>query len=382
MTLPCDHWFLPQQVFDGAQLRSDMAIGVREGEIAAVIPAAALPAGATPHRLNKILSLGFFDIQINGGGDILFNTNPNRDGLQRIAAAHAATGTLHWLPTVITDGPEVMTAACDAILESYGHFGIAGIHIEGPHIAVERKGTHNSQWIRPLDENTLANVRRLRDQNIPVLITIAPEMMKPGEVAALVKMGVVVSVGHSNATAGQTQQTLQEGAQLFTHLFNAMSQIENRAPNVVGTAINSEQYCSIIVDGVHVDLDIVGLAMRARPVADRMIIVTDAMPTVGGGEEFVLYGRKIRIEDGRLINAEGSLAGAHTTILAEVSNTVHKVGRTLEDALKMATRNPATLMGLKDSVGTLKAGMSDQLLLIEPDLSRLDVVSLTSHATA
>jgi N-acetylglucosamine-6-phosphate deacetylase len=150
---------------------------------------------------------------------------------------------------------------------------------------------------------------------------------------------------------------------------------------VVGTAINSEQYCSIIVDGVHVDLDIVGLAMRARPVADRMIIVTDAMPTVGGGEEFVLYGRKIRIEDGRLINAEGSLAGAHTTILAEVSNTVHKVGRTLEDALKMATRNPATLMGLKDSVGTLKAGMRDQLLLIEPDLSRLDVVSLTSHAT-
>lgn len=285
---------------------------------------------------------------------------------------------MHWLPTVITDSPDVLTAACDAIIESFGQFGIAGIHIEGPHIAIERKGTHKPKWIRPFDDHTLSCVTKLREKNIPVLITVAPEAMEPGQVENLVKLGAVVSIGHSNASAAQTKQVLAEGAQLFTHLFNAMSQIENREPNVVGAAINSSQYCSIIVDGLHVDLDIVGLATRARPVDDRMIIVTDAMPTVGGSNEFVLYGNKIHLEEGRLINDEGSLAGAHTTIPEEIRNYVQKVGIPLEDVLKMATSNPAALMGLNGSVGELKSGMSDKVVLIEPDLSDAKAVNLAS----
>ncbi|MGE4610376.1 MAG: N-acetylglucosamine-6-phosphate deacetylase [Paracoccaceae bacterium] len=378
MTITCDHWLHPTQVFDGHRLLSDTAIGINGNEIAAIVPASDLPESASVQRINKIVSPGFFDIQINGGGDVLFNTSPNREGLSRIAAAHAATGTLHWLPTAITDSPDVLSAACDAVQQSIGQFGIAGIHIEGPHIAVERKGAHKNHWIRPFDEHTLSCVTRLRENDIPVLITIAPEAMAPGQVANLVKMGAVVSIGHTNATSAQTKQTLDEGAQLFTHLFNAMSQIENREPNVVGTAINSSQYCSIIVDGLHVDLDIVGLATRARPVDDRMIIVTDAMPTVGGSEEFVLYGNKIHLEDGRLINDEGSLAGAHTTVPEEIRNYVQKVGIPLEDVLKMATSNPATLMKLNNTIGGLKAGIPDTVLLIEPSLSNFEVVNLAS----
>lgn len=378
MKLDCEHWLQPAQFFDGENLLTDTAIGVAGNKIAAIVPASELPSSVHVRHINKIVSPGFFDIQINGGGDVMFNSSPNKEGLSRIAAAHASTGTLHWLPTVITDGPDVLADACDAILETYGQFGIVGIHIEGPHIAVERKGTHNSHWIRPLDSNTLSHVSKLREHNIPVLITIAPEMMKPGQVESLVKMGAVVSVGHSNATSAQTKRTLDEGAQLFTHLFNAMSQIENREPNVVGTAINSSQYCSIIVDGIHVDLDIVGLATRARPVPDRMIIVTDAMATVGGSDAFVLYGNEVHLKDGRLLNSEGSLAGAHTTILQEIFNMVHKVGIPLEDTLKMATRNPATLMGLGDSIGKLEVGMPDDVLIIEPSLSSLEVASLTA----
>lgn len=378
MTLECEHWLHPAQVFDGHRLKGDTVIGINDGEIAAIVPASDLPESASVHRTNKLVSPGFFDIQINGGGDVLFNTSPNRDGLSRIAAAHASTGTLHWLPTVITDSPEVMSKACDAVLDSIGQFGISGIHIEGPHIAIERKGTHKPKWIRPFDDHTLSCVTRMRENNIPVLITVAPEAMETGQVANLVKMGAIVSIGHSNANSAQTNQTLDEGAQLFTHLFNAMSQIENREPNVVGTAINSSYYCSIIVDGLHVDLDIVGLATRARPVDDRMIIVTDAMPTVGGSEEFVLYGNKIHLEDGRLINDEGSLAGAHTTVPEEIRNYVQKVGIPLENVLKMATSNPATLMGLNDNIGELKAGIPDRVVLIEPDLSGVEVVNLAS----
>lgn len=378
MTLDCDHWLHPAQVFDGEQLLTDTAIGIVEDKIAAIVPVSDLPSSAPIQHINKIVSPGFFDIQINGGGDVMFNSSPSRQGLSRIAAAHAQTGTLHWLPTVITDGPDVLSAACDAVLESYGQFGIAGIHIEGPHIAVERKGTHNSHWIRPLDSNTLSCISKLCENAVPVLITVAPEMMKPGDVESLVKMGAVVSIGHSNATSVQTKQALTEGATLFTHLFNAMSQIENREPNVVGTAINSTQYCSIIVDGRHVDFDIVGLATRARPVPDRMIIVTDAMATVGGSDEFVLYGKKVHLKNGRLLNSEGSLAGAHTTILEEISNMVHRVGISLESALRMATRNPAVLMNLGNSIGKLKVGVSDKALLIEPSLSKVDVVNLSS----
>lgn len=377
MTIECENWLIPAQVFDGYRLLNDTAIGLNGREIAAIVPVADLPKSASVQHSNKIVSPGFFDLQINGGGDVLFNTSPNREGLSRIAAAHAATGTLHWLPTVITDSPDVLTAACDAIIESFGQFGIAGIHIEGPHIAIERKGTHKPKWIRPFDDHTLSCVTKLREQNIPVLITVAPEAMEPGQVENLVEMGAVVSIGHSNASAALTKQVLAEGAQLFTHLFNAMSQIENREPNVVGAAINSSQYCSIIVDGLHVDLDIVGLATRARPVDDRMIIVTDAMPTVGGSNEFVLYGNKIHLEEGRLINDEGSLAGAHTTIPEEIRNYVQKIGIPLEDVLKMATSNPATLMGLNGSVSDLKAGMSDQVVLIDPDLSGVEVVNLS-----
>lgn len=373
MTLPQTRWLRAAGFFDGFTLSKDMAIGVDNGIIAHIIPANELPDNAVVEDTDAIVTPGFFDIQINGGGNVMFNSSPNCEGLTRIAAAHRANGTTHWLPTVITDGPDVLDAACDAILECYGTLGIAGIHIEGPHIALERKGTHESQWIRPFDDHTLAHVRRLRSAGIPVLITVAPEVMQVGQVASLVDMGAVVSVGHSNANSEQTKQTMAEGAQLFTHLFNAMSQMENREPNVVGTGINSDRYCSVIVDGLHVDLDMIGLAVRARPVADRMIIVTDAMATVGGDDEFVLYGDTIKLTDGRLINAEGSLAGAHTTIREELRNMVEVVGVPLAEALRMTTTNPAALMGLTGVLGQVKVGMPAEFLLVSQDMKSLIV---------
>jgi len=375
MIQPQMRWLRVAEFFDGFTMSKDMVIGVENGIIAHILPATELPVDAVIKDTDAIVTPGFFDIQINGGGNVMFNSSPNCKGLARIAAAHRANGTTHWLPTVITDGPEVLDAACDAILECYGTLGIAGIHIEGPHIALERKGTHESQWIRPFDERTLSHVRRLRNAGIPVLITVAPEVMQAGQVAVLVDMGAVVSIGHSNATSNQTKQTMAEGAQLFTHLFNAMSQMENREPNVVGTAINSNRYCSVIVDGLHVDLDMIGLAVRARPLADRMIIVTDAMATVGGDDEFVLYGDTIKLTDGRLINAEGSLAGAHITMLEELRNMVEVVGVPLEEALRMVTTNPAALMGLTGGLGEVKVGMPAEFLLISSDMKSLTVFS-------
>lgn len=364
-----DTWLCAPQIFDGFNLLENHAIGLVDGLVTEIVPQSRINDGDHRKNFDGIISPGFFDIQVNGGGDVLFNNQPNTEGLSKISAALRTAGTSHWLPTVITDSPDVLTATCAAILENYGKMGIAGIHIEGPHIAIERKGTHKSHWIRPFDDHTMAQVSMLRNNDIPVLLTVAPETMKKGEVAKLVEIGVVVSIGHSNADAPTTQQTLDEGAQLFTHLFNAMSQIESRHLNVVGTAINSNQYCSIIADGLHVDLGLLGLATRARPLPDRMILVTDAMPTVGGADEFELYGDCIKLEQGRLVNSEGSLAGAHITILEEIRNMVQKVGQPLQQVLRMATSNPAKLMNVNDSIGKITIGSPADLIHIDEKLA-------------
>ncbi len=354
-----EHWLLPTRLFDGETLHNGMAACVENGTITRL--ASKAPPDATP--LNGTLSPGFFDIQINGGGGVLFNTSPHRAGLAVIAKAHHKIGTRHWLPTVITDAPEVLEAAVNAVLESFGDFGIAGIHIEGPHIAQARNGTHKPSFIRPLDAQTMAQLKRLRARNIPTLLTLAPEAATSAQVAEITAMGVTVSLGHTNATAAEAEALLAAGATAFTHLFNAMSQMENRAPGVVGAAINSPAYTSIIADGVHVDPTMLALAYRARPVKNRMILVTDAMPTVGGPDQFELYGETVFLKDSRLINPQGSLAGAHTTIMDGMA-TLQNVGVPLQETLKMATSNPAALMGLEADISSLIGAKTSNLILI------------------
>lgn len=368
-------WLCPDQLFDGTSLSRGMALGVAGGKITGLSPRRDLDAGLACIPVPGIIAPGFFDIQINGGGGVMFNADQSAAGLARIAAAHRQTGTMHWLPTVLTDRPEILGRAADAILGLHGADGIAGIHIEGPHISEARRGTHATAFIRPFDATTLAHIARLRAQDVPVLITLAPEAATPEDVAAVTALGAVVSIGHSGASADAARALLDAGAGAFTHLFNAMPPMLNRAPGIVGAAINSDVFCSIIVDGHHVADEVVGLAVRARPLPGRMIAITDAMATVGGPDHFNLYGADIHLADGKLVNAEGSLAGAHTTLLATLSRLVGRVGVPLETALGMITAAPAALMGLDPRIGHLVPGNAAEFVRIAPDLSDLDVIS-------
>ncbi|MEM8787878.1 MAG: N-acetylglucosamine-6-phosphate deacetylase [Pseudomonadota bacterium] len=350
-------WITAAGVFDGTDLRRDHAVQVQNGLAIAHRPRAALPANTPVRTVGHILTPAFFDIQVNGGGGVLFNTTPSAAGLRRIAAAHCALGTGAILPTVITDAPEVMEAATRAVIQAAGRDGIAGLHIEGPHIAAARHGTHDAAHIRPLDARTLAIVRDLRARNIPVLITLAPEATAPGQIAELAALGAVVSLGHTDAPLAQVRAAEAEGARLYTHLFNAMSPMLNRAPGVTGAAIRSSNYCSIIADGIHVAPEMLQIAIAARPVADRMILISDAMPTVGGPDGFTLYGKMVHLAEGRLVNGAGSLAGAHTWMAACLAYAVNRLGVVPETALRMALTNPARLMGLdaKFQLGTCHA---------------------------
>lgn len=293
-----------------------------------------------------ILAPGLTDLQVNGGGGVLVNTDPSPAGLRAIRRAHLALGTAAILPTVITDAPRVLEAAADAAIACNGEPGLAGLHIEGPHIAVEKRGTHDARFIRPLDQATMAVLRRLRDADVPVLLTLAPELADPALLHQAADMGVVLSAGHSMASAAQARQAMADGVSMFTHLFNAMPQIRSRDPGIVTAAILSEAWTGLIADGIHVDWDVLRLTMAARPCPDRCFLVSDAMPTVGGPDHFTLYGQEIRVVDGRLVNAEGALAGAHVSLLDCVLRLHRNTGLPLEAALRMAGEIPRRAMRL------------------------------------
>ncbi|EAB6718346.1 N-acetylglucosamine-6-phosphate deacetylase, partial [Salmonella enterica subsp. enterica] len=260
-------WLIPDRFFDGEEIREGLALRIADGRVERIAPASDAGKDAAPvWHAGGLLSPGYFDLQVNGGGGVLYNATPTPEGLYAIAAAHRATGTTAILPTFITDTADALDRAVDAMLVAHGRNGVAGMHIEGPHISVERKGTHNRDYIRPIDARTFASVERLRAAKVPVLLTLAPEVNPAGSVAKLVAMGVVVSIGHSNGDAKSTRQAIAEGARSATHLYNAMTPMQSREPGVVGAALDSDLYCGFIADGHHVDDAVLRLAFRSRPV--------------------------------------------------------------------------------------------------------------------
>lgn len=353
-------WIAPDRVFDGERLRSGLAVRIDGGRVTDFAP---LRADMSADRLPGLLTPGFVDLQVNGGGGVLLNLDPTVAGMDAIAAAHRRLGTVALLPTLITDAPEVLDRVTEAAIAACGRPGVIGLHVEGPHISVARRGTHAAKFVRPLDERTFAAMRRLREAKVPVLLTLAPETVAPGQIAALAEMGVVVSLGHSDATAEQARAALAEGARTFTHLFNAMSPLTHRAPGLVGAALNSRVPVGLICDGIHVVDEVLALSLRCRPEPDLFYIVSDAMPTVGGPDRFRLYDMELRVEDGRLLNLEGNLAGAHVTMAESVARLVGSVGLAAEAALRMAVTVPARLMGRPDLASLEGREVADLLLL-------------------
>ena len=355
-------WLCPERLFDGKTLRAGMALGVEGGRTTVMREAASLPA-AQRRAVKGTLAPGFIDLQVNGGGDALLNTAPTVASMVTMAAAHRRFGTVGILPTLITDAPHVLAAATEAAISAKGMTGILGLHIEGPHLSLPRRGTHSAAWVRPFEAATMAHVERLRAEGVFVKITVAPEAMAKGQIAALIATGAVVSIGHSDTTAEHVRTALDEGASCFTHLFNAMSPMLNRAPGVTGACINSTAYAGIICDGYHVADEMIGLAIRARPVPGRMFLVSDSMSTVGGSDGFMLYGQEVRLVEGRLMNDEGSLAGAHVTMAQSLARLITVLGIAPEMALSMAISTPAELIRRPDLARPEDRDLSDLVLL-------------------
>lgn len=358
----------PRHLWRDGALHAGLAVETDGAMVTAVRPL----GSDTPDLAPLLLAPALTDLQVNGGGGVMVNSDPTPEGLRAVAEAHRGLGTGGILPTVITDRAEVTLAAADAVLACRGEPGILGLHIEGPHISPEKKGTHSAELIRPLDRGTVELVTRLRAEGVPVMLTLAPELADPELLAELAATGAVLSAGHTAADAAQTRAGLEAGITCFTHLYNAMPPMTSRAPGVVGTSITSEAFCGLIADGIHVSWEMAQIAIRARPRPDRMFLVSDAMATVGGPDHFTLYGQEIRVQDGALINAEGSLAGAHVDMATSLANAHRHIGLPLAQAVAMCTDIPRACMGLPTQSVSEGWALTD-LLALDDTLARLEL---------
>lgn len=351
---------------DGA-FRSDLLIETAEGRITGLRLAEETRPKA---RALSLAGPALTDLQVNGSGGRMLNSDPSAETIAHMVDTQRQRGTGWILPTLITCETERLARCADAAIEAWGLPGFLGLHVEGPHLNVARKGTHNPEFIRPFEAATLQQVQRLRAAGIPVMLTLAPECVPAETIRALADMGVVVSAGHSAADEVQTRAGLDAGVSCFTHLYNAMPAMESRRPGILGTAITSGAFAGIIVDGHHVDYAMVGLACRARPKSGLMFMVSDAMSTIGGPDHFELYGERIKVRNSALVNAAGSLAGAHVDLVTCLRNGVQKVGLDLADAYAMAALVPRDVM--HQPRPSLEVGMPlDEVLLLDEDLCRV-----------
>jgi N-acetylglucosamine-6-phosphate deacetylase len=364
---PDPWWLCPAQVFDGKELRGELALRIENGTVSDIAPAAAARDGAARVRHSDCIAAPMFvDLQVNGGGGALFNRDPSPQAIATIARAHLLGGTGAWFPTLITTTTGIMTRAVDAIIETHGRYGVIGMHLEGPHISVPYRGAHALEHIRPFDAHTLGLLQRLRTRNIPVILTLAPECVPADTLASLLDLGVHVSIGHSGAKPQQVREALSRGVNLFTHLFNGMPPLRTKEVGLAGVALDSGAWCGIIADGFHVDDPMIALAVRAKRGPGALFAVTDAMPTVHGPAEFQLYDETLRLRGGKLVDARGSLAGVHIDMIGTLRRLVGNAGLPLETALAMVTSGPARAVGLQDQVGMIRTGAAAKLLLIDP----------------
>jgi N-acetylglucosamine-6-phosphate deacetylase len=362
------------RVFDGESIRDGLAVVIDGGRIAEVVSGNKLAAGIERRVLNGgLLVPGFIDVQVNGGGGALLNDNPTIDTVRRIAESHRKFGTTGMLPTVITDAPEILSKAIAAVKSARaGNVpGVLGIHIEGPFLDKERKGAHELRFIR---EMTDADVVQIANTDCgSVMLTLAPNRVPPNLIKSLAGKGVLVSLGHSEASLVEVTKALASGARAFTHLFNAMSQLNGREPGMVGAALSDpDSFCGLIADGYHVHDAAMRVALAAKS-RSRIMLITDAMPTAAGGpDSFALQGRAVHLVNGKLVLDDGTLAGSNLTMDEAVRYCVERLGVSLEDALRMASLNPASFLRREHELGRIKSGYLASLVHLSDDLQVLE----------
>ena len=345
------------KLFNGIDFIEHKALLIEDQHIAGIVNEDAIPTDFQVKKLDGgILSPGFIDLQVNGGGGKLFNNSPDKESLNTIISAHQYFGTTSIMPTVISDSLNILQKCTDTISnEIDNNHSLLGIHIEGPFFNVKYRGVHQKQYINTINASYL-NLFETLDK-FPVMLTLAPECISIKQLKHLKSLGFKILAGHTDANYDQLEEAVKYGLDGFTHLFNAMGQISAREPGVVGSAFDfDETSASIIVDLHHVHPSLINLSFKQKP-KGKLFFVSDSMATINHGEpSFELYDEVVSESNGRIINSEGKLAGSSITQIDAIKNAYQKCSIPLESAISMATLYPAEYLGVSDYIGQLKKG--------------------------
>ena len=345
------------KLFNGIDFIEHKALLIDDQHIAGIVNNDAIPTDFQVKKLDGgILSPGFIDLQVNGGGGKLFNNSPDKESLNTIISAHQYFGTTSIMPTVISDSLNILQKCTDTISnEIDNNHSLLGIHIEGPFFNVKYRGVHQKQYINTINASYL-NLFETLDK-FPVMLTLAPECISIKQLKHLKSLGFKILAGHTDANYDQLEEAIKYGLDGFTHLFNAMGQISAREPGVVGSAFDfDETSASIIVDLHHVHPSLINLSFKQKP-KGKLFFVSDSMATINHGEpSFELYDEVVSESNGRIINSEGKLAGSSITQIDAIKNAYQKCSIPLESAISMATLYPAEYLGVSDYIGQLKKG--------------------------
>jgi N-acetylglucosamine-6-phosphate deacetylase len=350
--------YIGATIFDGQLLHKNSALLVNEDRIEGIIAVNNIGRDYKCVQLDGgMLTAGFIDLQVNGGGGVLLNQNPSFEGLQTICKAHLPFGTTALLPTLITDTAEITERAIEAAIEAETSNlpGFLGLHLEGPHLSTLKKGAHSPQLIRRMTDKDIGILCEAKRNISNLLITLAPETVDSDQIRQLAACGIHLSLGHSAATALEAKQAFKSGVSSVTHLFNAMSPLTHREPGIVGAALNTNDiYCGLIADGYHVNSDAINIALKMKTGKGKLFLVTDAMSTIGTVQtEFELNGRTVKRQDGRLTLTDGTLAGADLDMISAVRFMIESTNCEKQEALRMASSHPAEYLNVAQEYGQL-----------------------------
>ncbi|MGB2146583.1 MAG: N-acetylglucosamine-6-phosphate deacetylase [Vibrio toranzoniae] len=358
------------KIYTGSDVLTDHAVVIENELIKKVCPISEMPEGIEIRDLDGAnLSPGFIDLQLNGCGGVMLNDEITANTMQIMHEANLKSGCTSFLPTLITSSDEDMRAVIKAAREYHNQYQnqSLGLHLEGPYLNVAKKGIHSVDHIRKSDSDMIELI--CENSDLVAKVTLAPELNDPEHIERLHKAGVVVSIGHTNATYAEARQGFESGITFATHLFNAMTPMVGREPGVVGAIYDTpEVYAGIIADGFHVDYANIRIAHKIK--GEKLVLVTDATAPAGANMEyFIFVGKKVYYRDGKCVDENGTLGGSALTMIEAVQNTVEHAGIALDEALRMATLYPATAIGVESKLGRIKKGMVANLAVFDRDFN-------------
>ncbi len=351
------------RIFTGDRFLDGQAVLTDNGRILGVLPATEIPADTEVTDLQgATLAPALIDLQIYGGNEQLFLYSTDVASLAATYDYCYSGGAAHFMPTVPTTSWEVMLRSIQAVKEYWqqGRKGILGLHLEGPFMNPEKKGAHLEQYIVTPTEKDIDRLLE-HGEGIIKMMTLAPERCDPKLVKRLQNAGILISAGHSNASYEQGYAAFENGISAATHLFNAMSALQSRAPGMVGAIYDHDRVCaSVVADGIHVDFSSIRISKKIM--GNRLYLITDAVAECREGDYIYIF------EKDRYVNAQGTLAGSCLTMMQAVRNCVQQVGIPLEEALRMGSAYPAALAGKGNELGRIAAGYNASMVAFDTNL--------------